>query len=203
MSKTDGRRQRAARNREAVVAALLEIIKEQDGGPIPGAAEVAARAGVSERTVFRHFADLESLFLAGAAHQRPVVVPFLLARPEDKELGKRIAALARLRAKLWEEVGPVRRVAMRGIAIDPSLGRTLTEINKMSREQLSEVFAPEFGRAGRDKSLLLDELDVVAGFSTWETLRRQLGHSNERARRTVVSLLTAILSPYSTRRRSR
>lgn len=200
---SDGRRQRAARNREAVVGALLAIIKEQDGGPIPGAAEVAARAGVSERTVFRHFADLESLFTAGAAHQRPVVAGYLLARPEDEELEKRIAAVVRLRSKMWEDVGPIRRVALRVVLTDPSLAEILNEANRASRQQLAEVFAPELGRAGREKNLILDELDLIAGFSSWEALRRQMGVSGERARRTLTSLLTGVLAPYARRRRSR
>ncbi|MHB8437105.1 MAG: TetR/AcrR family transcriptional regulator, partial [Acidimicrobiales bacterium] len=107
-NQSDGRRLRAARNRESVVIALLDIIREQGGGPIPGAAEVAQRAGVSERTVFRHFADLDSLFLAAANKQRPVLDTFLGPRPDMAEPDKRIAAIVRLRSKLYNEIGPVR-----------------------------------------------------------------------------------------------
>lgn len=199
----DGRRRRAARNREAVVGALLEIIKEQDGGPIPGAAEVADRAGVSERTVFRHFADLESLFLAGAARQRPVVESFVRPRPDDAELDKRIAAIVRLRAKMWEEVGPVRRVALRAVASEPALGASVEAAHRAGRQQLAEVFSPELKRAGRTQSLVLDQIDVVTSFTTWETLRHDLGASVERSRKVLTSLLSAVLSPYGGRRRGR
>src|SRR3954464_13078049 len=55
----DGRRLRSDRSRAAVVDALLTLYEE--GNPQPGAAEIARRAGVSERSVFRHFEDLDSL----------------------------------------------------------------------------------------------------------------------------------------------
>jgi AcrR family transcriptional regulator len=196
----DGRRQRAARNREAVVGALLEIIKEQDGGPIPGAAEVAERAGVSERTVFRHFADLESLFLAGAARQRPIVESYLAPRPNDAELEKRVAAMVRLRARMWEELGPVRRVALRAVANEPALGATLEMAHRAGRHQLAEVFSPELQRAGRSQSLVLDQIDIAMSFATWESLRYEMGASLERSRKVTTGLLMAILSPYTSRR---
>lgn len=170
---------------------------------MPGASEVAARAGVSERTVFRHFADLESLFVAGASQQRHLVAAYLQARPDDRELEKRIAAITRLRSRLWEEAAPVRRAALRAIDRDPSLGRLLDEANRAARIQLSDIFAPELARAGREKNLLLDELELLMSFSSWETLRRQMGGSAERSRRILTALLTGVLSPYAGRRRSR
>jgi AcrR family transcriptional regulator len=50
--------QRGARNRAAIVAALLELVGE--GELEPTAEQVAERACVGTRTVFRHFADMES-----------------------------------------------------------------------------------------------------------------------------------------------
>ena len=42
MSEVDGRRARGARNRDAVVTAILELLRE--GNPDPGAHEIAERA---------------------------------------------------------------------------------------------------------------------------------------------------------------
>jgi AcrR family transcriptional regulator len=39
------------------------------GAPAPSAARIAARAGVSLRSVFQHFNDVESLFAAAASRQ--------------------------------------------------------------------------------------------------------------------------------------
>lgn len=200
---SDGRRLRAARNRDAVVSAVLEIIYEQDGGPIPGAAQVAERAGVSERTVFRHFADLDSLFLAAATRQRPRLVAYLAPRPDMKELDKRIATIVRLRSKMYEEIGAVRRVAMRLVARHDSVNRVISEANQAGRKQLADVFEPELKKAGRDKALVLDKLDLVTSWSTWETLRTQQGCSPDRARKIMTDLTTLILVQYQGRKSGR
>ena len=50
---------RRNRNRTAVITALLEMIRE--GDLHPGAAEIADRAGVSHRSIFRYFDDLDDL----------------------------------------------------------------------------------------------------------------------------------------------
>jgi AcrR family transcriptional regulator len=181
------------------VGAVLEIIKEQGGGPVPGAAEVADRANVSERTVFRHFADLDSLFLAAAAQQRPIHVAYLAPRPAEKDLGQRITAIVKLRAKLWEEVAPVRRVAVR--LTHKTLKDQLAESAKGARDQVSAVFGPELAKAGRDKSNVLDELDVLLSWSVWDALRAAQGASPDRARKLVTEMLTLTLAPYAGRRR--
>lgn len=196
----DGRRLRAARNREAVVVAVLDIIRQQNGGPIPGAAEVALRAGVSERTVFRHFADLETLFFAAAQHQRPIIAGYLTPRPDQKELDKRITALVRLRSRMYEDIGAVRRVAMRLVAAHPSLAVAITEASKAERQQVADTFERELAKAGPKRPALLDQLDLVTGWSSWEHLRTQQGYSAERARRVMSDLVTAVLSPYAGRR---
>ncbi len=55
----DGRTMRRTRNRSAVITALLDMIRE--GDLHPGAAEIAERAGVSHRSIFRYFDDLDDL----------------------------------------------------------------------------------------------------------------------------------------------
>lgn len=197
----DGRRLRAARNREAVVAAVLEIIQSQGGGPIPGAAEVADRAGVSERTVFRHFADLDSLFLAAANHQRPVLTPYLTQRPDARELDKRIAVVVRLRSRMYEQIGPVRRVAVQLAAEHAAVARVIAEADRAGRAQLADVFETELRNAGRDKSLVLDQLELATSWSNWQTARLGLRASPERARRIMTAMMTAVLAPYARRSR--
>jgi AcrR family transcriptional regulator len=199
----DGRRLRAARNRDSVVDAVLGIVREQGSGHLPGAAEVALRAGVSERTVFRHFADLDSLFLAAAAKQRPVLGAYLGPRPDAKELDKRVAAVAKLRAKLYEEIAPLRRVAVRLAQGHQSLADQIAEADGAGRQQLAQVFAPELRRAGRAKATLLDELELVTSWASWEQLRGPLGASPDRARKIVVDLMTTILSPHASGRRGK
>ena len=70
---TDGRVLRGARTRSGIVQALLDLLN--DGVLAPTAAQIADRAGVSVRSVFQHFADMEALYGDLAAEQRERSAP--------------------------------------------------------------------------------------------------------------------------------
>ena len=59
---SDGRRQRSERSQTAIIEAALALMDE--GALVPTAQQIADRAGVGIRSFFRHFADMDSLFLA-------------------------------------------------------------------------------------------------------------------------------------------
>ncbi|MEO8374286.1 MAG: hypothetical protein ABI471_03615, partial [Sphingomonas bacterium] len=54
---TDGRRRRSETSRDKIVEAMLAIVAE--GQITPSAEQVALRAEVGLRSVFRHFKDME------------------------------------------------------------------------------------------------------------------------------------------------
>ena len=61
LTKIDGRRQRSSQSSDLIAQACIEIINE--GNLNPTAKEVAKRAGVGTRTVFRQYEDMEDLHL--------------------------------------------------------------------------------------------------------------------------------------------
>ncbi|MGH9111849.1 MAG: TetR/AcrR family transcriptional regulator, partial [Acidimicrobiales bacterium] len=87
----DGRRQRTERSRAAVIDALLSLY--DDGAVWPAAAEVAKRAGVSTRSVFRHFADLDGLAEAAIERQWARAHGLFEPPPAEGDLHARVAAL--------------------------------------------------------------------------------------------------------------
>ena len=194
---SDGRRLRAARNYEAVVGAVLDIVRECPPNVIylPSAAEVAARARVSERTVFRHFSDLDALFVAAASRVRPTQLAYLVPRPDSPDLGERVEALVGLRAKLYEKIAPIRRVAIYLSQTHPLVVDQLAEAYATARSQVADVFAPELSRLDtKRRSLMLDALDLAAGWSAWDTLRTVQGCSVPRTRKIVTEVLTDLLA---------
>jgi AcrR family transcriptional regulator len=58
--KPDGRLLRSERSRHLIIEAIIELVDE--GFLIPTAQQVAERAGVGIRSVFRHFDDMDSIF---------------------------------------------------------------------------------------------------------------------------------------------
>src|SRR5438477_12334446 len=106
---TDGRRLRSDRSRAAVVEALLTLYEE--GVAQPGAAEIARRAGVSERSVFRHFEDLDSLAEATIDRELERVGDLFRAPAVDGALEERVRALVEQRLALYAATGSVARAA--------------------------------------------------------------------------------------------
>src|SRR5947207_14168050 len=109
MPAIDGRTARAVRTREAIVDASIALVDEGDVRPT--ALRVAERAGVSVRSVFQHFEDLEGLYAAIANRLverlslvRVVVDPGLPLR-------ERISEMAHGRARLLEVLTPIRRAS--------------------------------------------------------------------------------------------
>ena len=179
------------------MGAVLDIVRECPPNVIylPSAAEVAARARVSERTVFRHFSDLDALFVAAASRVRPTQLAYLAPRPDSPDLGERVEALVSLRAKLYEKIAPIRRVAIYLSQTHPLVVDQLAEAYAIARSQVADVFAPELSRLDtKRRSLMLDALDLASSWSAWDTLRTVQGCSVARTRKIVTEVLTDLLA---------
>ena len=104
---SDGRVRRGERSRDAIVQALFELVGA--GALAPTAQQVAERAGVGLRSVFRHFRDMESLFAEVDARLLREVKPFASEPPVSGPLARRVVELAARRAQLFERIAPYKR----------------------------------------------------------------------------------------------
>ncbi|MBU6156953.1 MAG: TetR/AcrR family transcriptional regulator, partial [Alphaproteobacteria bacterium] len=71
----DGRRKRGDQSRRKIVDAMIALVRE--GEMSPSAAQVAERASVGLRTVFRHFDEMEILYREIAEVTRARILPAL------------------------------------------------------------------------------------------------------------------------------
>lgn len=190
----DGRRARGARNRDAVVAAMLELLRE--GVDRPGAHEIAQRSGVSVRSVFRHFDDLESLYET-AVEQVVASSAALYEPPAPKPTTEgRVRALVDQRARLFEEINPTRVAAEQLRRRSPTIAAHLARAHDFLRDQISSYLADDLaGGSPAERRRTVDALDVVLSWPSWHQLRVEQGASVARAsaalRRTVEALLVA------------
>jgi TetR/AcrR family transcriptional regulator of autoinduction and epiphytic fitness len=188
----DGRTARALRTREAVAAALLDLL--QEGELRPGARRIAARAGVSERTVFQHFEDLESLLATAADRQRDRIVRDLAPLPAEGPLPTRIEALVGARATLYERIAPVRRAALLQEPFSPAIAGRLDAMRRALRAEVRRVFAAELAtRAPAERRALRDALGAATSWSLWEHLRRHAGLGPRQAARAMSRTVGALL----------
>jgi len=171
----DGRVQRSERSREAIVAAVLELVGE--GDPRPTAERVAERAGVGIRTVFRHYSDMESLYAAMTERLREKLLPGLRRKPSSGSLDGRIDDFLDTRSEFFEKVMPYARSS--------SLLRWRSEFLEAdhvagTRELRSHLLAffPEL----RDSDpAALEAADCVTSIEAWDRLRGEQRLSRTRA----------------------
>ena len=186
----DGRNVRAERTRQAVVAALLELLDEGDVRPT--GERIAARAGVSERSLFQHFRDREALFEAAAQRQYERVAPTLRPIDPSLPLAQRIDEFIAQRARLCETISGVRRGALLIEHESPTVAERLLTVRRAKAKEVERVFAAEL--SGRPRAVR-DALVSACAWTSWQSLRFHQGLSASRAREAMKATVSALLAP--------
>jgi TetR/AcrR family transcriptional regulator, regulator of autoinduction and epiphytic fitness len=189
----DGRTVRAERTRQALVDALLALLYE--GELQPTAERIAERAGVSERSVFQHFADREVLYQAVAVQQYERIVPTLQPIDASLPLAERIDAFVEQRTQLLETVTPVRRAALLLEPESEVVAGWLQSTRRQKAREIERVFRTELERVGQpERGVLLSALVAASAWTSWESLRAHQRLSVERSRAAMAATLTALLA---------
>jgi TetR/AcrR family transcriptional regulator, regulator of autoinduction and epiphytic fitness len=164
----DGRAARSERTRRAIVDAMRAL--HHDGDLRPTAPRIAERAGVSVRTVWQHFEDLETLLVE--AGRRDLEIARSFVEPIDPSLPTtdRVAALVEQRTRMFEEMAPPWRAARVHAPFSAQLQTNRDTLMDLAREQVRELFAPELA-AAEDPQALLDALHIASSWAAWESLR--------------------------------
>jgi AcrR family transcriptional regulator len=151
------------------VDALLALI---DGGNLrPTAREVADQAGVSLRSVYVHFDDVESLFVAASARHFEHIQSLRLPCDPTAPRHERVATLIESRVRIYESGAQVRRAALVQEPFSPALRSALDYGRRSGRLELDAVFAPEFEALSTEEHhRLRAALEVAVGTSTWDML---------------------------------
>ena len=184
---SDGRVRRGQRSGEAIVDALLGLIGE--GTLAPTARQVAARAGVGIRTVFRRFSDMESLFAEMDARMRARLFPVDIDADRQGDLRRRTRALVARRAALFERIAPYKRAANLRRWRSPFLrGRHARLVRELRADLVARL--PELRRA---PAVLVDALDLATSFEAWDRLRTEQGLGRERAQAAMERVALALI----------
>jgi TetR/AcrR family transcriptional regulator of autoinduction and epiphytic fitness len=182
----DGRRLRREQNREAVIDALIELFGE--GLYQPSSAEIAERASISPRSLFRYFDDVDDLNRAAVErHLNTHRALFEIDIDPEAPTETKIEQFVDARVHLHETVAPAARaarlVAHRREVIDAQLYDT----RRFMRTQVHSTFARELDG---ERAALLPAVDELCSFEAYEFMRN--GHRMSRAKATAA--LTAALT---------
>ncbi len=190
----DGRRIRRDRNREAVVEAMISLYDE--GNFAPSADDISDRAGLSARSLFRYFEDIDDLCRAAITHQLQRVRPTLtVSAGSGDALSVRIAAVVDQRLRMFDAMGSVGHVSRLRAPFQPLVAAELRQARSFLRHQLERCFATELGAMPEDVSAsMLAVADVVCSFEAYQLLRQDQQLSRSRAGRTLADALSRLFA---------
>jgi AcrR family transcriptional regulator len=183
----DGRVRRGERSREAILAALFSLVGE--GELQPTAQQVAERAGVGMRSVFRHFSDMESLYAEMDAQLSAEARPLLASGEREGPLRRRALGCVQQRAQLFEKIAPYKRSANVSRWRSPFLRGRHGQLVRELRADLAR-WLPELERAPED---VADALEAATSFEAWDRLRSDQRLSRERAEKAMARAVLALV----------
>jgi AcrR family transcriptional regulator len=189
----DGRTLRRERNRDAVVTALLDLYR--DGNLSPSADEIAARAGISVRSLFRYFDDVEDLVRTAIARQQHNLAPlYALDAQPDQPLAERVDRFVAGRVRLLEGMGEVGRAARATATREPLVLAELARIRGTLRRQLTDLFAVELDALpSPERRATVAAADVVTSWESFDLMHNDQGLSRAAAEAAMSAALLRLL----------
>ncbi|MBI1406735.1 MAG: TetR/AcrR family transcriptional regulator [Caulobacter sp.] len=185
---TDGRRLRAEASRARIVAAMLELVRE--GFMTPPAEAVAERAGVGLRTVFRLFKDMDSLYREMQIMMLARLAPIAAEPVVGEDWRARLRNLIHRRARLFEELMPLKVAADAQRTRSPYLQRENSNFLRLQREMATSQLPDEL----KADAALVEMIDLVLSFDAWRRLRLDQAQDFDAAEKIIADLVDRIVA---------
>lgn len=139
----------------------------RDGQYQPSSAEIAERAGISTRSLFRYFDDIDDLSRTAIERHLAGAEPlFAIDASPDDATDAKIAAIVGARLRLFDAIEPGARAGRICAHRNPVVARQLRQARSFFRNQVRDLFAPEL----RTRPDALPAADVLLSFESRELL---------------------------------
>lgn len=185
-SAIDGRSLRRERNRQEIVGALFDLI--ESGETEISAALIAQKAGLSERSIFRYFEDVDDLYRSVC--DLSIAKEIEIASIDDQgkgSLDSRIENFVNQRVRMYtmnEKIAP----AARAFAFKNSVIKNQLIVGrKFLRNQIKAQFAAELSHFDKaQQQIAVATIDALTTFESYDMLRSDQKMSVQ----TIKSILT-------------
>lgn len=184
----DGRRRRSERSQVAIVEATLALINE--GKQVPTAQQVADRAGVSIRSFFRHFADMDALFLSADEMLGASYEALFAVSDRSGALRERISRAVEQYGSAFEQLSGLILCTQALAWRFPVLQERYAYHQKRLRDEL-ELWLPEVATALRSRR---EAVHAVTSFEMWHRLREHQRLSQKNCHDIIQELVTDLLA---------
>ena len=191
-ARSDGRHERSVRTRAAILAAHHRLIVAGESSPTT--TRIAAEAGVSPRTFFAHFPDVEALFAATADDVSAGVLARRRRPVLSLPLAERVDAYLEARDDIYGYLTPYSLAVRPREQTSPALLERRSALAQLSQRDVADAFAPELlGLPVDERDDMVALLETVTTWSAWYHLREELGLGAEAARRITRRALLQLL----------
>ena len=185
---TDGRKLRSEDSKRRIVSAMLQLVRE--GKMAPTAEEVAKRAEVGLRTVFRRFKDMESLYAEMSVAINEKVDSIVDSSLDSQDWRENLTQMVDRRLQVYEVIMPY-RVAAEALKFQSTvlLNRHM-EIVREERQRLLTIL-PESLLEDRP---LIEGLEAALSFDMWNQLRNDQRLNAQEAGAVVTRIVSSLLA---------
>lgn len=183
----DGRQRRRLDNKRRLFQAFLALVSE--GVVAPTAQDLARRAQVGLRSVFRHYPEMEGLYQEMALHVQSVVRHALSTHLDATDWRERLTDMARRRAQVYDAIAPF-QVAIEAHRHESlPLNQHLKTLASLEQQTMREVLSDVIGQDAH----VAEALHLMLSFDTWLRLRREQGLDHADALSVVIGTCQALL----------
>ncbi len=171
-----------------MVQALFDLGGE--GVLQPTAQQVAKRARVGIRTVFRHFSDMDSLLAEIDERVRTQALPLLREPHPRGSREERARGLVAQRVRFFEQIAPYKRSGNLQRGRSDFLASQHAAFVRTLRANLLG-WLPELRRGPPE---LVEALDASVSFDLWDRMRTDQRLGRERTAATLARIVLALLA---------
>ena len=185
--KEDGRIQRSARSRQLIIDALITLINH--GNLIPSAQQVADQAGVAIRTVFRHFSEMESLYLEIDETIRPACESLFLRGDRGGLLEERVLHAIECHHAAYTELMPLLQTSHILLWRSPQVKKNYARGQRQIRKDLDD-WLPELKKVSAESR---EAIDAITSFEFWDRLQTHQGLGKKASISLIAKLVLELL----------
>ena len=159
----DGRQQRSMRSRQSIIDAMIALMKE--GELMPTAQSISDTAGVSIRSVFRHFSELDLLYAEVDKALRPIYSKHFKMQMAEGPLTSRLASAVKCRVDTYAESGYVTRASRVLMTRSSFVQGNFEKMEQSLHKELLRI-VPEVA------ALSDDDLALITSFLSFDYIER-------------------------------
>lgn len=194
---SDGRSARRERNKNAVLDALVELTTE--GAEDPSIDDIADRAGVSYRSVYRYFKDRSEMMDEATDRALAWLQPLLLNASGpvsvSDPLDHRIDSIVDARVEVYFQIADMVRQAMIQSFSNRKINEILLHARRKSRCQIHDRFQLELSVfSERERELRITAIDQVLNFMAIDYVMFEQKHTREELERYLRGAIRAAVS---------